>query len=95
MDLSCTVSTAMDHSSLALPGPGDIVAHVHEGIELADGSGYIAVSVSLDFLVHLILAQVGNGNEEIEGSSAVIQTMVVSRVGSEGALVWTKKLGEK
>ena len=71
------------------------MAHVHEGIELADRSGYIAVSVSPEFLIYRIVTQVGNGNEEVEGSSAVIQTMVVSRVNSEGALVWTKKLGEK
>jgi len=31
-----------------LRGPGDFVAHVHEGLELADGSGFVAVGETSD-----------------------------------------------
>merc|ERR1711997_908144 len=31
-----------------LRGPGDFVAHVHEGLELADASGFIAVGETFD-----------------------------------------------
>merc|ERR1711974_576749 len=31
-----------------LRGPGDFVAHVHEGLELADASGFVAVGETSD-----------------------------------------------
>ena len=31
-------------------GPGDFVAHVHEGLELADGSGFVAVSAIVVYI---------------------------------------------
>ena len=36
-------------------GPGDFVAHAHEGLELADASGFVAVSVFLAALAALYL----------------------------------------
>ena len=39
----------LTYDFISIAGPGDFVAHVHEGLELADASGFIAVSFSLAF----------------------------------------------
>jgi len=54
-----------------LRGPGDVVAHVHEGIELAGGKGFVGA-----------------------GSKGT-KNMVVTRINTEGKLVWTQILGTK